>query len=201
MLWSRTLSEPHELATFQREFAQRSGNPVPLEYLRHGRVRGYFDWRGRMLGGYVVNDRLPLRYYDWLSPDERAPRPTDKARPEEFVEISCIWIDGARIKYDDRGQIYLESIVVAMRTGKPYILGGTFVERVRDQQMAVMTHLFRHGVSEFRGQPAPYWVYYGERDRIIGLFLKQVVLFVWKDAKHLARLGRGLWPTRQLRKG
>lgn len=195
MLWSRWLSDEADFAVFQREFQRRSGNPVDPHYLRGSRVRGYFTNAGEMLAGYVVRTARPLRYFDWLTEDERQARTDDLVTADDFVEITCIWMKAGRIHPFERGQVYLESIAFAILSGKPAILGGTFVERVQRVQSTVMRQPFREGISAFRGEQTSYWLYYGRRSSMIPSLIRQMVLFS-RDAgrRHRRGLIRRLFP-------
>jgi len=172
MLWSRWLKSEADLLTFQNEFERLAGNPLDMAYLQRSRVRGYFTTAGEMLAGFIICSEGPLRYYSWLSPEDRLPRLSDRMQPSDFVEITCIWMKKGRIHPFTRGQVYLESIVFAALHGKPAVLGGTFVEAVRRQQMEVMTYPFRQGYTDFRRQSNKFWLYYGRREFMLPLLMK-----------------------------
>ncbi len=60
-----------------------------------------------MAAGYVVNAVLPLRYFSFLPELERCQLPGEPGE-EDFVEITCIWIDKHLTRYCDRGVVSSE---------------------------------------------------------------------------------------------
>lgn len=183
MLKSRWLVTDQELNEFRREFESRSGNPLSSEYMAAAQVRGFFDRSGDLIAGFIINTAQPLRYFDWLPESERKWHSGDEFKAEDFAEITCIWNKKGRIPMisASRAQIYLESVFFAVATGKPAILGGTVIEKVRDQQMHVMNRPFRSGRTNFRGNDCHYWLYYVPRNEALALMIQHVgrEVFVW----------------------
>jgi hypothetical protein len=197
MLKSRWLTSERDLIDFRRNFEDRSGNPLSSEYMVAAKVRGFFDRRGELIAGFIINATQPLRYFDWLPESDREWRRGDVFKAEDFVEITCIWTKKGRIPAisSSRAQIYLESLFFAVKTGKPSILGGTVIEKVRDQQMRVMNQPYRAGVTNFRGKECPYWLYYVRRHQALTLMVQNIARegLVWpaqRLASHCAALLR-----------
>jgi hypothetical protein len=178
MLKSRWLTSERDLIDFRQNFEERSGNPLSTDYMLAAKVRGFFDQRGELIAGFIINATQPLRYFDWLSEGDREWRHGDAFRAEDFVEITCIWTKKGRIAAISlsRAQIYLESLIFALNTGKPAILGGTFIEKVRDQQMRVMHQPYRAVVTNLRGKECPYWLYYVPRHQALSLMVQNIAL-------------------------
>ena len=191
MLWSRWLKSEADLLTFQVEFKQRAGNALDLDYLRASKVRGYFTSKGEMLAGFVMRTEGPLRYYGWLSAEDRKPRPGDRVMPDDFVEITCIWMKKGRIHPFERGQIYFESIALAALSGKRALLGGSFVEKVKDLQMRVMSFPYRKVDVESDGEHRTLWLYFGLRELVMPMYIKHMIIYAFQAGGRHHRNIRG----------
>ncbi|MCX6110412.1 MAG: hypothetical protein NTZ90_12505 [Proteobacteria bacterium] len=191
MLWSRWLKSEEDLLAFQVEFKQRAGNALDLDYLRASKVRGYFTSKGEMLAGFVMRTEGPLRYYGWLSAEDRKPRLGDRVKPEDFVEITCIWMKKGRIHPFERGQIYFESIALAALSGKRALLGGSFVEKVKDLQMLVMSFPYRKVDVESDGERRTLWLYFGLRELVMPLYIKHMIIYAFQAGGRHHRNVRG----------
>ena len=191
MLWSRWLKSEEDLLTFQVEFKQRAGNALGMDYLRGSKVRGYFTSKGEMLAGFVMRTEGPLRYYGWLSAEDRKPRPGDRVLPDDFVEITCIWMKMGRIHPFRRGQIYFESIALAALSGKRALLGGSFVEKVKDLQMRVMSFPYRKVEVESDGESRTLWLYFGLRELVMPLYIKHMIIYAFQAGGRHHRNSRG----------
>ncbi|CAL8464815.1 g4350 [Coccomyxa elongata] len=170
-----------DLAKFQANFEARSDAKVTLKYLRKAIVMGYITKDGQMAAGYVVNATLPLRYFTFLPKQERFPAPHEPSE-QDFVEITCIWIDKHLTSYVDRGVVYLESVETARnRSDKPFLLGGSNVPRVHEQQMHAFTTPLRSFVSVVHKPPCPYWIYYGSADATLIRTCKTMLNVIFSD--------------------
>jgi hypothetical protein len=129
MMSTRRLTTDAELRVFAERFAavirERSGgtiaSQVSIEYLRRCRVRGVFDSRGEMIGGYAIGASLPLRLLEFVPEAERV-LPPQGGTWDECCEIVCMWrtraLTSARMS-----RVWPHVVADTLRARKRFILG------------------------------------------------------------------------------
>ena len=130
----RRLVDKGELQAFQEGFRRaiqrRSlGAPghVSLDYLRRCRVvRGVYDPRRVMIGGYAIGTTQPLRLLEFLPEAARASiRAPRGATWDDCCEITCLWRTRAISATQMTFRIWPMLIFDALTASKPYILRGS----------------------------------------------------------------------------
>lgn len=157
MLKTRILSTSLELRCFRARYRALASVPVDLDYLREGRVRGFFDRRGRMLGGYVLNAGPRLRYLAALPAGTALP---DGLVPEQMCEVTCIWFDramGTAARLSAYGVVLWD----LLRHGRRHVVGGSFVPKVARIQRLGLPHGIFEGTARVGGHASWASVYYG----------------------------------------
>lgn len=112
---------------FAESVARRSGgaveSSVSIEYLRRCRVKGVFDKRGNMIGGYSIGTSLPLRLLDFVPEEERASlRPPRGASWEDCCEVVCMWRSKA-LSSSKMTRVWSRAFIDTVTSGKRIVLG------------------------------------------------------------------------------
>jgi hypothetical protein len=140
---SRILRSDTDLEHFIERFVASGGNPIPMEYLRHSTVRGFFR-DGTLVGGYAINRTVPFRYADWIPEPTRA----ELIREGSFdgrdsAEVSCFWMAKGGLQKFQRTGVYVRLVIDAFRTGARWVVGGSVVPSVaRIQKQALPARLY-----------------------------------------------------------
>ena len=66
----RKTNSKRELEKYVRDYSEISGYVLDMDYLLGANVYGVFN-RGRMVGGFVVNTKSPLRYVTYIPEEHR----------------------------------------------------------------------------------------------------------------------------------
>lgn len=142
---SRILRDHVDLGHFVDSFTAAGGNPIPMEYLQHSMVRGFFR-DGALVGGYAVNRSAPFRYAAWV------PEPTRAALVREghfdgrnAAEVSCFWMAKGQggLEKLQRNGVYVRLVIDAFRSGARRIVAGSVVPSVaRIQKQALPARLY-----------------------------------------------------------
>jgi hypothetical protein len=185
---TRILRDDTELLEFARRFGAR-GNPVAIEYLRRARPRAFFDRRGAMTAGYVLNRSFPLRYMEWI-PRRRRSGLSPALREARCCELTCIWIErkGARCLSE---RVYARAVLDALLSGADYALGGTLNGIVYGMQSQVFPDLLYAGPTDYFGRQQACWVYGASRRvllaRLLFFFPVQLVRGLSGRSRYLGR--------------
>jgi hypothetical protein len=126
---TRELTTEGELRVYAERFAAtllerskgRIQSAVSVDFLRRCRARGVFDASGDMIGGYAINETLPLRLLEFV-PDGTQVRPPRGGRWEDCCEIVCMWRTRA-LTASRMSRIWPRVIADALATRKRFILG------------------------------------------------------------------------------
>lgn len=82
-----------ELDMFSAAYKQCSGFNVPRDYYENNQVFS-IQWKGRMIGGFVLGSGEKLRTLEVFSgPENREGLYEQVRRSEKFTEMCCFWID------------------------------------------------------------------------------------------------------------
>ncbi len=171
MLHSRILSTPVDFLRYETLYLQRAGVAVDPEYLRDSHVRVFFqpgetapDGAERWLGGYIQHRNGRLRYLAGFDESQRrALLDAHHLSPQDWVEISGLFIETRTTGYLGRLQVYLTMLLEAFRTGKPIFLGGAVLSGLQGYQRQVFPHLLFNGPALLGGKVRRLQVYYVRR--------------------------------------
>ncbi|SEO82483.1 hypothetical protein [Aquisalimonas asiatica] len=174
---SALLRDPESIREFFFNFGKLCKNPIDINYfLCADTVRAFYK-NGRMVGGYIINARGPLRYYQMM-PESVRTRPDVQrylARGNAS-EITCFWLIRHALTAHERNRIYLFSAVDALRSGKRWIFGGSVSPKAARTQKRVMPHVIYRGPWDFEGSPAQAQIYCSNWWELLGLI---TVAYSW----------------------
>lgn len=166
-MYYKLLSGETRLEAFRQAFEEASGNQVSMDYLQNARVIGLYR-RGRMIGGFVLNRGPALRYAGMLG--EHA----DKlpCRLDEVTEITCYFLT-------ERSPFLssLAGLIIAFecwRSGSPYILAGTRIEKVYRTHSRVLPNVFHQGLVEVAGSHQYWWFYWADRTQLPKTVMREI---------------------------
>ena len=186
MFATKQLTDPAELARFGADYQTAShGVSISPDYLR--RVRQvmvvYRTTRpDDYLGGYVINDVPPHRYF--LAPGETA-RDWSLAplhlSEQDLVEIGAIWFSKYHSPLRELHRLLFFAAMLrdALQTGRPFILGGSFIRKIQELQRKVLPVLIyedRVTVGDFTGS---LQLYIGSRKGMWLRFARTLVVNVF----------------------
>ena len=160
---AKILTSAADLEVFAHRFGKR-GNPVALDYLRRAQVRAFFDSRGNMFAGYVLNLTDPLRYIDWVPEVSRGHLPM-LAKHRQLGELTCIWIYGREGRVSSE-RIYLNAVCDALRSRASFVLGGTLSSVVYGIQSQLLPRIVYSGPTTHFGEPRHCWIYGATRNEL-----------------------------------
>jgi hypothetical protein len=148
--WIQTDSE---LNKFISIFDRISGNPLDKSYLKAAQVRGFYI-NNELVGGYVINVKQPLRYFEWVPHSNRENARVNKHLDQgKSVEITCIWGDQTKTSRLKRRWIYWMCVFDAMRTGQTWIVGGSTIPKVAKIHRQVLPKLIYSGTTTLPQNP------------------------------------------------
>lgn len=203
MIRFKTAKTAEEKQAFIDAYAQRSHNPIEMSYLDQSEVRYAQDESGRMIAGYIVNSKAPLRYFSWFRNQDNSAYFNLRPDESDACEITCIWMDRTSLNLLRRYWVYIQSTLDASKTNKKIVVGGAVVKKVAQIQMKGMPHLIYNGPISWPGNPEG-WVYFEYRNKIVMRLLGAIV----KELASIATfpiwgLTRALLPSSQkkLKKG
>jgi hypothetical protein len=169
MLLSRVLTTDDDLRCFAERYqTEAQGVGLQLEYLHRARVRVYYPpFRPHEFrAGHTVNAQPPLRYF--VAPGETAKTLALREyhlRETDLVEIGAIWF----ARYDSpwrwlhRLQFYFGMTYDAWRTRQPYVLGGSFIAAVVEQQTKLLPQIIYKGTVRVGKVAGLLHIYVGPR--------------------------------------
>ena len=100
-------------------------------YLHASRVTAVVDRDGRMVAGYVIGTRQPLRLLDFVPADVRpALAPPPDASWDDCCEITCFWRRPSVSPLFMSTRVWPRVLSDAIRTRKRFILGHNQSERL-----------------------------------------------------------------------
>lgn len=157
---TQLLDSEAEIRPFAEMFSGVCRNPVDLDYFAGAdRVRAFFR-DGRMVGGYVVNARAPLRYLQMIPARQRTnPAISSILADGNACEIACLWLNRARLTTQQRNNVYLLAAMDALATRKRWIVGGSISPKLAQTQKRVLPHVLHTGPWDYEGSPPDAQVY------------------------------------------
>jgi hypothetical protein len=177
-MFGRILYSTDALNHFRTTYESLSDGWISDEYLSKGTIRGFFDNKGRLVGGYIVNTTPEFRYISVIPEHDREELPIN-VDADRIAEVACIWMTPNQRPPLLRYKIYTQAALDAFKTDSTYILGGTYVEKVRRIQQRVMKHDLWHGINIYSRE---HWIYYAKRRELLSSFL-------WEFICELSKLG------------
>jgi len=186
MLQSRriTADEHERFIAFNQH---NSGAEVTPAYLAKAQVRIFVRASnpGQWIAGYVLNTQPPFRCLSVLDDAKRAELlEANHISENELVEITLLSRDRTiRWSSIERYQYYVMSIWDALRTGYPYLLGGTANSRLVGVLMAVLNHILYAGELNFFGQPKKVWLIYGARNQAFRNLARYILGQLWSGLR------------------
>lgn len=152
-----------DLEAYAERFTRAGGGSVSLEHLEASTVYACRNAEGGIVGGFVVSSGRALKVYAVMGEARFAAAAAERgARPEDFAEINCFWMNRKRINAGDRARLYLAMGGASVASGKRFILGGTVVPQLRDAYRWILPRVLFEGEVEFKGQTRPAWAFYCE---------------------------------------
>ena len=128
---------------------------VELGYLRASHVVGVFDREQRLVAGYVIATRQPLRLLDFVPEPERGRLdPPPGASWEDCCEITCFW------RLPEVSPVFMaigvwpRVIADAIATKKRFIIGFNQIERLDALYSQARTGVTLYAGPSTAGRPA-----------------------------------------------
>jgi hypothetical protein len=165
----KILKSNTDLSFFCSNFAALSGNHVDVEYLEKATVRGFLK-NGAIVGGYVINSSLPLRYFGWIPKEERTETCNTLMNQGKAVEITCIWMKDNTLNKFERNLVYVFCILDAIASGKKMIFGGSISGPIATKQRRVLCRLLYKGPVTIRDRVEGFLYYETNLGAILGIF-------------------------------
>lgn len=165
-----------ELRRFAMEYEDRvfkqagtNAKPTPdLAYLANTLVYGAFTADGKMVGGLVLNRCAPMRYVDILSqPVADALFAENGLTRSDIVELTYLWL-GREATQFQRLMLLHDAMWLAFRTGKKWLMAGTYARAIAKNQMITLRRMLYVGPGTLFGRKRRFWVYYESRYRALG---------------------------------
>jgi hypothetical protein len=182
MFTIKQLTAPADLAVYQADYKIASkGVTINMDYLQRTLcVVVMYDTRQPdiYLGGYVINDTPPMRYF--VAPGEAAKNQAlakVNLREEDLVEIGAIWLRKYQSPFREFHRVVFFAAMLhdALKTKKPYILGGSFILKIADFQRGGLPSLIYENeitVGDFTGN---LQLYVGPRAGMWLRFAKTII--------------------------
>ncbi|MBO0949630.1 hypothetical protein [Fibrella forsythiae] len=182
MFTTKQLTTPAELARFSADYKLASlGVTVSADYLQRVRQVTVVVLTARpdvYLGGYVINDVPPHRYF--IAPGEAA---KDRSLASlhlcenDLVEIGAIWFKKYRSPFREIHRLVFFAAMLrdALKTGRPFILGGSFVQKIQQAQRNVLPMLIYEDRVTVGEVTATLQLYVGSRRGIWLRFARTLV--------------------------
>lgn len=178
MFTTKQLTAPADLAHYGTLYQEAAhGVSIDPDYLRRVRQVTVLYRTARpdeFLGGYIINADPPLRYF--AAPGELA-RDRSLAplalREQDLVEIGAIWFGKYRspLREVHRLLFFVAMIRDALKTDRPFILGGSFIRQIQDFQRQVLPVLIYEDRVTVGGFTGSLQLYVGSRK---GVWLRLV---------------------------
>ncbi|TAE25569.1 MAG: hypothetical protein EAZ91_18965 [Cytophagales bacterium] len=189
MLISRKI-KAHEHERFIAFNQHNSGVEVTTAYLKNAQARIFVRSNApdQWIAAYVVNTQPPYRCLSVLDDSERDEVLSAKnLSANSFVEITLLNRDRSiRWNFVERYQYYVMGIWDALKSGYPYLLGGTSNPRLLRDQMAVFDQILYEGELNFFGQQKKVWLIYVSRNRAIRNLAKHLWEQLWQTTRPTA---------------
>jgi hypothetical protein len=157
MIRLQRLTSEADLARFGAAYMGNGGFPLPAEYLRRAVVYGLVN-RGRLCGGFIVNDSPPFRALNDMAPEDFA-RTLAELDPEHTFEVMCYWLLPEYRKGVRSTFCWVLMMATIARSPKRDLLLCTVSRRLRDVYLAPGVRLIYDGVIlRPRQEPLPKYV-------------------------------------------
>ncbi|WP_163831666.1 hypothetical protein [Spartinivicinus ruber] len=167
---TKIIKDKQGLQEFKNKYYHVSGNNVDSKYLEKASiVRGIYNKKSEIIGGYVLNSNIPHRYLSDI-PKEALLQSKIPSK-NNLVEGCCIWMNNELSSFK-RGWIYLLTFYDYCSLGKRYMLGASIEPKVvKLQRLVFPTVLYEGPIAH-----APWCcMYYGTRRHMVRLIL--VIIF------------------------
>ncbi|MBA4848968.1 hypothetical protein [Emticicia sp. BO119] len=175
---SKLAENPLDVLFFAKSYDRASGNTTNnLSYLDNARPRMFYDTKHQFLGGYVVsttNQNQSLRYYDFLSFEQRSNILKQGYKEEECAEITFIFFE-KHTNPIQRLSILIRSLFEARAKKKKYILGGGVVTAFNNRMRRVLNVELYNGEVLVFGKVKPFKILCVERKHF---FFKMFTAFL-----------------------
>lgn len=177
-------NNPELLELFLNSFKALSGNPVEYSYLARANVRGFFK-EGELVAGYVSNSRAPLRCTTWIPENVRSDLLSRNipGGEDSCCELTCMWKDRSKVSIWEMNWIYVVAIFDGYCSGKPNVIGGSFVKKVADGQTRIFNQTVYSGPSDFK-KGSQCAVYFATRFHMVWGIIREIFI---EFKKHVTR--------------
>ena len=157
---AQVLRSEDQIRLFAETFSGVCRNPVDLDYFANADCVRAFYRDGRMVGGYVVNARAPLRYLRMIPEAVRSEPPLASILADgNACEIACLWLSRARLTTQQRNNVYLLAAMDALATRRRWIVGGSISPKLAQTQKRVLPRVLYTGPWEYAGSPPEAQIY------------------------------------------
>ncbi len=130
------------------------------------KLRIFFDGDDQMIGGYVINENPDYQYLISI-PEEKKKYIENQYGFDNFIEITGIWMNQKMKKHKRPVNFYTQAFLDCCLSDKEWILGGSYIPKVRDMHMKCLPYILHTGEKLFGDQEKEYWVYYGSLNDVI----------------------------------
>ncbi|WP_299008051.1 hypothetical protein [uncultured Shewanella sp.] len=122
MINTHLISQEKEFEMFAKHYMEASGNHTSVEHFKRiSTVRVFTNKQGDMIGGYTLNTRLPIRYFEDVPQTASTPSFVDQAN--DVIETGGLWVKN-EVNPFYRGLIFLYSVWDMQKSNKRYIISG-----------------------------------------------------------------------------
>jgi len=153
-----------------REYSDRYYDVILVrldkQFLRGSDVYGFFDRRGKMIGGYIINSIRPFRVLRLIPADREEGRRFVEAHEGEVSELIAMW-KTSRSKFF-YSLYYLQLMATLLRCRSKWLLGAAVRKSAHDLYLKFLPHVVYVGEPdrEFQqsggtGNEKHVWVQYG----------------------------------------
>ncbi|GAB2884115.1 hypothetical protein ACCI51_10075 [Microbulbifer echini] len=137
------ISQSKELEAFTRNYILESGNETSIKHFeRISTVRVFKNRQGDMIGGYSLNTRLPIRYFEDIP--KTTILPSFVTQSINVIETGGLWIN-REVNQFYRGVILLYSLWDIHQSKKKYIVSGAKHPKIAKIQSLVFPHKLYEG--------------------------------------------------------
>ena len=157
---TQLLHSDDQIRPFAEMFSSVCRNPVDMNYFSGAdRVRAFY--RGdRMVGGYVVNGKQPLRYLQMIPGPQREQKAISSILDGgDACEIACLSLHRARLTTQQRNNVYLLAAMDALATRRRWVVGGSISPKLAQTQKRVLPRVLYTGPWDYEGSPPEAQIY------------------------------------------
>ena len=200
-LYYLQVTDPVDLNRYISQYAEASGNELPMEYLQRAMVFQFYK-EYRPVAGFILNtlERNPLRYFSYLSENVRQSLLQEEDLAEaDFLEITSNW-KSSELSVSESRTYYSVMLNQAHRQARFYdkklLLGGSVIKPIKKLQQRLMNRVIYHGPIDAHRQQTVK-----EQQPLLKLYVVPVSRVRWRAAlilwqRYLGLSLRTIFPNR-----